>query len=500
MMRSLVKSFLLCALLAIAPCVMKGDSGPAPDDSKQIPWTTNSQDARRAFQGGLENLENQQTHRAHNDFRLAIRSDAQFALAHLFLAYDNSDPSEERAELDKAQTLSANASKPEQMLVKWLAGSQQGQMVPAIAAMNDLLAAYPNDKVLLFLAGRWMVQQQNYEPAQKLLERAIAIDPNYPAALNELGYGYAGTHNFDRAFASLDRYVQLLPGEPNTEDSYGEISRKAGRFEQAIKHYEKALSYDGSFIWSQGGLADTYMLMGQEERARAEYAKAIAAASSVGDRLNWELQSGMTYYFERQHESADAALTKLAQEAHALHVGKTEAMSYRVMSECDPDIAGILHHSHDAEEALTEKTDISGRDRDEETARVLQVRAVQAASFGKMDVANASLQKLAEMASNSRDSVILTANEGAIGGVLWAQKKYTEAIPHLEEDQANPLSAARLAMAYRETGDTQRADAVVNNLNSNHEPTIEDFLARRLLMERSQKSARADHRGIKSAR
>ena len=35
------------------------------------------------------------------------------------------------------------------------------------------------------------------------------------------------------------------------------------------------------------------MLMGKEEQARAEYAKAIAAASAVGDRLNWELQSGL---------------------------------------------------------------------------------------------------------------------------------------------------------------------------------------------------------------
>jgi tetratricopeptide (TPR) repeat protein len=494
-----VKRILLCLLFAAAPCMIKGDSGPAPNDSKEIPWTTNSEDARRAFRGGLENLENQQTHRAHNDFRSAVRSDSKFALAHLFLAYDNGDPSEEKAELEKAQALAGNASKPEQMMVEWMAGSRQGRMVPAIAAMNDLLAAYPDDKVLLFLAGRWMVQQKNYEPAQKFLERAIAIDPNYPAALNELGYGYAGTHDFDRAFASLDRYVQLLPGEPNTEDSYGEISRKAGRFEQAIEHYNKALGYDSTFVWSQGGLADTYMLMGKEERARAEYAKAIAAATSVGDRLDWELQSALTYFYEKQHENADAALTKVAQEAHSLHVGKAEATSYRIMSEYDPDIAGILHHSQDAEEALTEKTDISGKDRDEEMSQVLEARAVQAASFGKMDIANASLQKLAAMAATSRDSVVLTANEGAIGGVLWAQKKFSEAIPHLEEDQANPLSSARLAMAYRETGDLKRADEVIANLNSDHEPTIEDFLARQMLSGRGNKSARTEHHGIKSA-
>lgn len=481
MINPLMKNFLCCVLLVAASCALRADDSQTSNDPKVIPLTTSSEAARRAFQGGLENIENQQTHRAHLDFRAAVRADSNFALAHLFLAYDNANPSEEKAELDKAQSLVANASKPEQLLVAWIVGGRQGQMVPAISAMNDLVAAYPEDRLLLFLAGRWMVQQRNYEAAQHFLERAIAVDPDYPAALNELGYGYAGTHDFDRAFQSLDKYVKAEPGEPNTEDSYGEISRMSGRFDQALEHYRKALSYDSTFIWSQAGLADTYMLMGKEEQARAEYAKAIAAASAVGDRLNWELQSALTYFYANQHRNADIAATKVAQEAHSLHVGKAEAMTHRIMSEYDPDIEGILRHSHDAEQALTEKTDISGSDRDEEMAVVLKVRAVQAALFGRTELANQSLQRLSEMAASSRDNAIQQASEGAIGGVLWAQKKFAEAIPHLQEDQANPLSAARLLLAAREVGDTHLADQVANDLNNYHEATMDDLLARRLL-------------------
>jgi len=88
---------------------------------------------------------------------------------------------------------------------------------------------------------------------------------------------------------------------------------------------------------------------------------------------------------------------------------------------------------------------------------------------------------LAEMAAGSRDSVVLQANEGAIGGVLWAQKRYAEAIPHLEEDLVNPLSAARLLIAYRQTNQPQMADAVAARLNGYHEATVDDLLARQLL-------------------
>jgi tetratricopeptide (TPR) repeat protein len=461
-------------------------AGQTSNSAKDIPLTTNSEDARRAFQGGLENIEKQQTQRAHLDFRAAARADANFALAHLFLAYDNGNPSEQRAELEKARALAVNASKPEQQMVEWMAGAREGQMVPAISALNDLMAEYPQDKFLLFIAGRWMVQQQNYEKAQRLLERAVAIDPNYPAAFNELGYAYAGTHNFDRAFAALDTYVKLLPGEPNTEDSYGEISRMAGRFDQALEHYRKALNYDSTFIWSQVGLADTYLLMGKEEEARVEYAKAIAAAPSVGDRLTWHIQSALTYVYAGQHQLADKDFTKIAEEAHTLHVGWQEAMSYRIMSEYDPDLSGFMKHSRDAELALTTKSDISVSDREQEMARVLKVRAVWAATFDKMDTANEALRKLADMAGNTRDTVIQQVNEGAIGGVLCAQKKYAEAIPHLEEDQANPLSAAQLLVAYRETGDGARADAVASNLKNYHEATVDDSLARQMLNGRQR--------------
>ena len=162
-------------------------------------------------------------------------------------------------------------------------------------------------------------------------------------------------------------------------------------------------------------------------------------------------------------------------------------MTHRIMSEYDPDIEGILRHSHDAEHALTEKTDISGSDREEEMAVVLKVRAVQAALFGRTELSNQSLQRLSEMAASSRDNAIQQANEGAIGGVLWAQKKFAEAIPHLQEDQANPLSAARLLLAAREVGDTQLADQVANDLNNYHEATMDDLLARRLLNAQARK-------------
>ena len=78
----------------------------------------------------------------------------------------------------------------------------------------------------------------------------------------------------------------------------------AGRFEDALTHYRMSLKIDSSFHESQLGLGDTYALMGQQERARDEYVKAIVAASPV-QKVTWALQSAATYVRDGNLAGAD---------------------------------------------------------------------------------------------------------------------------------------------------------------------------------------------------
>ncbi len=477
---SLVPMLVVGAMMTVAPAAL-ASRGQATDSSNDIPLTTTSNAARRAFQGGLENLENQQTDRAHLDFRAALSADPNFALAHLFLAYDSTNPTEEAAELAKARSLGANASKAEQLLIEWLAGSREGEYVPAISAMNDLIAQYPEDKFLLYLAGRWMVQRGNYDAAQHLLERATVIDPNYPAALNELGYAYAFTGSFYLAYESLDKYVTVEPGEPNTEDSYGEISRMAGEYERALTHYRKALQYDSRFIWSQAGIADTYMLMGKESQARAEYAKAMAMSSSPGDRLTFEISTALTYAYAGDDKSFVRAMQDIADEAHSLHFGVDEAIAYHYLAMYSQDPASVIGYSHKALDALSQKSEITPTDADHQRALVLRTMAIHSALTGDSATAHQAVEELQKLVTDSKSEFVELCSEGAEGGVLWAEKKYAEAVPHLEEDQRNPLSAVRLIQSYRQIGNNDQAAKLLQMVNSFHEPTLDDLLARRVL-------------------
>ena len=112
-----------------------------------------------------------------------------------------------------------------------------------------------------------------------MMEKALAIDKNFPAALNDLAYVEARNRKFDKAFAAMDRYVALLPNEPNPQDSYGELLRMAG-ISKAPQHYRAALKIDPDFVTSQVGLGDTYALMGIRSRPASNTTKPSASRTT----------------------------------------------------------------------------------------------------------------------------------------------------------------------------------------------------------------------------
>src|SRR2546421_8097123 len=137
-------------------------------------------------------------------------------------------------------------------------------LLPAISSMNDLLQRCPPDKHNLSVPGEWLFIQQDDDHARKLLEAALQVDPDFPAALNRLGYLYirAGDPDPTKALASLHRYAEIEKNSANPEDSLGEVSRIAGNDAASLEHYAQSLRIDPGFLASQEGLGDTRTLMG----------------------------------------------------------------------------------------------------------------------------------------------------------------------------------------------------------------------------------------------
>jgi hypothetical protein len=72
--------------------------------------------------------------------------------------------------------------------------------------------------------------------------------------------------------------------------------------------------------------------------------------------------------------------------------------------------------------------------------------------------------------------VILSSYQGAFGTLLMDQKKYDEAIVHLEDDQENPFTMELLVQAYYQTMQSEKLHDIEVRLRGTNVPTMEQAL------------------------
>ncbi|HWZ45019.1 MAG TPA: hypothetical protein VNW97_16210 [Candidatus Saccharimonadales bacterium] len=470
------------------------------EEPRKLPITTRSAPARRLFASGLLKLQNLHGPEAMEDFRKAVQLDPNFGMAHIMMVFVSVDPSVDPAEQisarDHAIAARSKVSRGERLVIDWLVKSSEGNMIPAIQAMNEVEKLYPGDKFLAWLGAVWVENQQELAMAIPMLERAIRLNPGFAPPLNELAYCYARVRKFDKAFAAMRRYVALLPHESNPQDSYAEILRMAGKFDDALVHYHASLQIDPGFVFSQLGIADTYALMGDEPSARTEYALAIQQAKSKMEAANWALQSATTYIRENDYARADDAFLNMARQAHENDLAVPEAEAYRIMASYQTNDASAMELLAKAEEVIQEQHShpLPKTARHQELAVVLRQRASRAAHSGDTAAAVSTLDRLRELAESTHDQVIRIAYDGAAGAVMMAEGKYEDALPHLEEDARNPISMNLLVLAYQKTGARERADQMSIILSNWNEPTLEQALVVPEFRARSTEAVKASSR------
>lgn len=485
-----IRDFILCGVITVlaagaSTAKAQAQQDPSATDASSlapkpgaIPVTTSSVEALHWYELGMREREDLLfIDKGLDSFREAVKSDPHFALAHATLAYFTPDPAEEKRERALAQKNMGDASPDEVLLIRWMNGTKDGEFVPAIAAMNDLLAKFPHDERLANLDGEWLCSNQAaFEPGEAVLKHLLQYDPKYFPAVNNLAYCYALSGQPKLAPALMEQYIAALPNQPNPQDSYGEIMRMLGDYPAALDHYRKALQIDPTFNTSQLGLASTYALMGDEERARAEYLTAIQGTKERATQLDYRILWAMTYYRENQLEQARKELAKISIEAGRTGMAIEHAEAHRDMALFNPEAKAALRDIDHARTALMTHEFARG-DRDNELASILFARAFIAARAGMENEVQKALEPLAVMARSSRSNLVQNCFHSANGALLLVQGKYAEAIPELEEDSQDPLTLQLLASAQSKSGQSAEAQKTLVTLAAINDERVETAVA-----------------------
>ena len=444
-----------------------------------IPISTRSEEARKFVEISLDKYENHIVDGAVLNARKAINRDPQFALGYAALSLASLGSIPDAAALGRAKVLLPHATPDERLLIHWMTSISDRDLLPAITAMNDLLQRYPDNKHVLYIIADWLYYQQDYDRSRQMLETVRHLDPDFPPALNLLGYSYiqTGTPDPEKAVASVQRYAEVQPRSPNPQDSLGEIFRMAGDDQSSLEHYSAALNIDPTYTPSHYGLGDTSALMGNYLRARAEYDDAIAVASNPRDRSHCEFQKALVFFWEGQTAEGHAALDALNEKARRqkepysqFEIGFGRAM-------LAGDAALELEQLRSLELWLQSPSDgLSESDRDNFHAQVLRERVRISASRGELPLAEASVRKLELLADQSRDFLVANSYESARGYVLAAQGDFANAVDELAADPRSPLALDQLAAAQQKIGNTAAAQATQNRIKYLRAPTVEWYL------------------------
>jgi tetratricopeptide (TPR) repeat protein len=441
-----------------------------------FPLTTKSPEARRLVETALTlYLDRVEQAQSIEILRKAVQVDPDFAMGHEFLAQISLDSAEQVGEQEKAFATRSHATSSEQMVIEWYQDAADHKLISAITKMNDVLNQYPHDKWVVWMTTWWLQTQAQYERSIAVYERSGLTDS--PGLINNMGYNYASIRQFDKAFAMMDKYVAALPNDSNPQDSYAEILRLAGRFNQSIEHYRTSLVLNPDFYSSQFGLADTYSLMGDQVRARKEYEIGFKQFSLPElQQILWKTREAATYVREGDYDGAQHAFQAIADYSHSKQNSQAEADTYRQMAMCEQNLKQALVYLAKAEAATQDGKNALRIAITQELAQILRARVEVTLKMGNKELANSNLARLAAMSESANDKLIELAYHGAAGAVLFSEHKYDQAISHLEEDTNNPLSLKLLAAAYQKIGYSAGAKRTTETLTNLNDPTLEQAL------------------------
>ena len=434
-------------------------------DTGKIPITTRSEEARALFLRGRVLNENLQTHEAHALFQQAVAIDPSFALGEYSLASTSPTARELAEHLQKALALADHASPGERLMILVLQARNHGNPEATRQLAESLVVRYPNDERAHWTLANACSAQQLYDRAIAEFRAAIALNPQYSLAYNQLGYAYRSAGRLAAAESAFKQYIALVPNDPNPYDSYAELLMKSGRFDESIAQYRKALTIDEHFAGSFVGIAANEMLAGRYGAAIAEAERYFVVARDDGERRTALLTLAMIHV---DHGGTDDALRAMERRySRALAISDTVNLSADGVMIADILLeAGRIDAARErfvrAHELLATSSVADDVKRDDALAAHYDAARVALAKSDLQTARSEALVYTSGATTRHNDARIRQAHE-LNGLVALAAKQFDASLVELAlADQQNPAVWSAKARAYAGRGERAQSQGLAD--------------------------------------
>lgn len=431
-----------------------------PASAGKIPVTTSSTEAKTEFLQGRDLFEKLLVTDSVSHFRKAIALDPNFASAELSLANAAPTGQEFFEHLRKAVALSGKVSDGERLLIVATEAGANANAPKQKEYLDELVSAYPNDERAHFNLAGYYFGQQDYVPAIEHYRKATELAPDYSTAYNLLGYAYRQSGNYASSEKAFQRYIELIPKDPNPYDSYAELLLKMGRFDDSIVQYRKALAIAPNFVNAHQGIAMDLLYSGKPADAEKELAEFSKKARTDGEKRTALLALTVVHLDGGQTARALADID--AQYAIAARTNDVPGMTFDLglkgLIFVDEGKGDAAKKEYDASLKLVQGSSLSQQVKD--NAKLVNHYNQGRVAVARQDLAGAQKEADAfrQGAAAARNPFQIRNSHELDGTIALAEKNWDKAIAELSQaNLQNPQNLYRLCQAHGGKGDRAKA-------------------------------------------
>jgi serine/threonine protein kinase len=286
--------------------------------------TTDSLEAYKHYQKGLENLMRYRPPEAAQEFQKAIDIDPTFVMAYVWLATAETlfgnrsldplfDLSPVRERLEIAKKYSHKATEKEQMMIDVQTAVFNREYELTLSLAKKLVEKYPDYKYGYYYLFWMCAVKLDFENLKNVCDRILEIDPTDGMAYNMLAYANAWLNNPPGVISALKKYKAVQPDEWNPYDSAWETLMTVGDYDEAVAYLEEGLRRNPDWNWFHRDTGTTYLLRGEADKAREKYH--IYAESSPTVKVLAARYMGYSYLFEGKYSKAENEFRKAVVQA-----------------------------------------------------------------------------------------------------------------------------------------------------------------------------------------
>jgi tetratricopeptide (TPR) repeat protein len=165
----------------------------------------------------------------------------------------------------------------------------------------------PSPAKPLYDAAKRASAEGNYATSAQLYEQAVARDPNYKEAWNDLGYIYGKLGQQEKSEAALRKALALDPTAKYAHYNLGNALAAQKKYDEAISEYQKEIQINSKNSNPHLNLGRAYFFNGQPDKAIPELETA-ANLTPNDPKVHYSL--GLAYAKANQPEKATKAFSR----------------------------------------------------------------------------------------------------------------------------------------------------------------------------------------------